>query len=52
MIIEGQYQLIKEQLARPAPPVPLDKGLATYSRDGLLTYPASCFSGTRLATKA
>ena len=38
--------------APAAPPVALDPRLATYARCGLLTYPASCFTGSRLSTKA
>jgi len=50
--IEGQFQLISVKVERPAPQAPLEGNLATYSQDGILTYPASCFRGTRLTTKA
>lgn len=40
------------QASQAAPQVALDPKLATYHRDGLLTYPSSCFRGTKLATKA
>ncbi len=40
------------QALQPAPPVALDPKLATYHRDGLLTYPSSCFRGNRIDIKA
>jgi hypothetical protein len=43
------------QLPKPGPATPgvaLDPKLATYSRDGLLTYPASAWRGRRLVAQA
>lgn len=54
MIIEGQYtKTIQVVEPKPRAPRPtLERNLATYSRDGLMTYPASCFRGTRIAIQA